>query len=172
MNSPVHSSNLTRTCAPCHQANAVAFGGSLHQILARVDDPRAPTCVTCHGSASAKVPTPAALEAQCASCHWAGSTRGDYPARMRAGMEQLRVLRSQADDLAGAIARVQEHPRRVQLMVNLFDTRAALKEATARLHAFDFPAMTERASLVATQLDRLSGSVVVATDDQQPQPQC
>jgi hypothetical protein len=118
------------------------------------------------------VPTPAALEAQCASCHTAGSTRGDYPARMRAGMEQLRVLRSQADDLAGAIARVQEHPRRVQLMVNLFDTRAALKEATARLHAFDFPAMTERASLVATQLDRLSGSVVVATDDQQPQPQC
>jgi hypothetical protein len=170
-NSPVHASNLAQTCAPCHQAAAVAFERSVHQMLARADDPRAPTCVTCHGSASAKVPTPAALETQCASCHTAGSVRGDYPAKMKAGMELLRGLREQADELSSAIARVQERSRRVPLMVNLFDTRTALKEATARLHAFDFPAMTQRAAIVAKQLDLLSGSVVVANDDQQQQPQ-
>jgi hypothetical protein len=166
-NSPVNAANLPQTCASCHQANAIAFGRSLHQTLVRAGDLRAPSCLTCHGSASAKVPTPIALEAQCATCHTAGSTRGDYPARMRAGMELLRGLRAQADELGSAIARVQERPRRVQMLVNLYDVRTALKDATSRLHAFDFPAMNQRASMVAKQLDVLSGSVLAANDDQQ-----
>jgi hypothetical protein len=169
--SAVHPANLTQTCAPCHQADAVSFGSSIHQTLVRADDQRAPTCATCHGSASARVPMPAALEAQCASCHTAASPRGDYPARMRAGVETLRGLRRQADDVSAAIARVTERPLRVQLMVNLYDVRTALKEATSRLHAFDFPALSQRASIVAKQLDVLSGSVVAANDDQQQQQQ-
>ena len=145
--SPVHATNLPQTCAPCHQANAVAFSRSLHQTLVRAEDQRAPSCVTCHGSAEGKVPAPAALEAQCASCHSAGSARGDYPARMRASVEQLRQLREQADELSTIVGRVQERLRRVQLMVNLFDVRTALKDAGARLHAFDFAAVSECASI-------------------------
>ena len=164
--SPVHPANLTTTCSPCHQANAVAFNRSLHQTLVMADDQRAPTCATCHGSAGTRVPTPVALEAQCASCHTAGSVRGDYPAKMRAGVDVLRDLRQQADELATAIARVQERPRRVQLMVNLYDVRTTLKEATARLHAFDLPALSQRTAVVTKQLDLLSRSVVVANDGQ------
>jgi hypothetical protein len=48
-------------------------------------------------------------------------------------------------------------------MVTLFDVRAALKDATSRLCAFDLPALNQRASIVATQLDVLAGSVVVAS---------
>jgi hypothetical protein len=33
MLSPVNPANLTSTCAPCHRANADAFGESLHQTL-------------------------------------------------------------------------------------------------------------------------------------------
>ncbi len=52
------------------------------------------------------------------------------------------------------------------LMAALFDVRAALKDATSRLHALDLPALNQRASIVAKQLDVLAGSVVVANDDQ------
>jgi hypothetical protein len=39
------------------------------------------------------------------------------------------------------------------------------------LHAFDLPALNQRAAIVAKQLDLLSGSVVVANDDQQREQQ-
>ena len=29
-NSPIHPANIARTCAPCHQAIAVAFSGGFH----------------------------------------------------------------------------------------------------------------------------------------------
>lgn len=151
--SPVHRANLVRTCAPCHERNARAFGASLHQVLVGPDDQRAPTCVTCHGVMSARVPSPAALESKCAVCHPSGSARGEYPGLMRAGVEDLNAQRQRADALQQAVERVADYARRVELLASLYDARTALKEAIAGVHTFDFRTLTQRIDTARRRLD-------------------
>jgi hypothetical protein len=157
--SPVNRANLVRTCAPCHERNATAFRGSLHQVLLRGDDARAPTCVTCHGVMLARVPSPAALESRCAQCHPAGSARGEYPSLMRAGVESLNIQRQRAEDLQPAVERIPDRERRVELLASLYDARTALKDAIAGAHTFDLRTLTERVDTAKRRLDLITAAV-------------
>ncbi|MBZ5556291.1 MAG: hypothetical protein LAO77_03345 [Acidobacteriia bacterium] len=158
--SPVYRANLVRTCAPCHERNALAFGQSLHQILVRADDQRAPTCTTCHGVMIARVPSPVALEARCAACHPSGSARGEYPSLMRDGVERLNAQRARADELQEAIERIQDRTRRVELLASIYDARTAIKEAIAGVHTFDLRTLTERLDTAKRRLDLITAAVV------------
>lgn len=158
--SPVYRANLVRTCAPCHERNATAFGASLHQILVPADDQRAPTCVTCHGVMRARVPSPAALEARCATCHPPDSTRGEYPSLMRAAVESLNAQRQRADDLQQTVERVSDRTRRVELLASIYDARTALKEAIAGVHTFEVRTLTERVDTARRRLDLITAAVV------------
>jgi nitrate/TMAO reductase-like tetraheme cytochrome c subunit len=151
--SPVHRANLARTCVSCHARNAAAFAQTVHQSLVQAGDLRAPTCVSCHGVMSARVPSPSALEQRCATCHPAGSARGAYPGVVRAAVEALDVQRRRADELEKAILGVSEHTRRVALLASLFDARGALKEAIAGVHNFDIRAMHEHVDMARRRLD-------------------
>lgn len=160
--SPVYRANLVRTCAPCHERNATAFGSSLHQVLVRADDQRAPTCTTCHGVMSARVPSPVGLEARCATCHRSGSPLGEYPSLMRGGVESLNVQRQRADELQLAIERITDRTRRVELLASVYDARTALKEAIAGVHTFDLPTLTERVDTAKRRLDLIAAAVLTA----------
>jgi hypothetical protein len=157
--SPVNPGNLVRTCAPCHERDARAFKSSLHQTLVQADERRAPTCVTCHGVMSARVPSPSALEAQCAACHPAGSAREAYPGLMRGAVETLNRLATQATALEGDVGQLTDREQRVELMVAVGVAHTAIKEAIARVHAFDFEAVTDRTQLARQQLDAVATAV-------------
>ena len=151
--SPVFRANLVQTCAPCHERNTSAVRRSIHQALVRADDPRAPTCTTCHGVMSARVPSPAALESRCAACHPSGSVRGEYPGLMHDGVERLNAQRDRADVLEQAIEKVTDRTRRVELLAALYDARTALKEAVAGAHTFDVRTLVERVDAAKRRLD-------------------
>jgi hypothetical protein len=163
--SPVHASNLTETCGGCHQRNARAFSTSIHHTLTRADERRAPTCATCHGAMRAQVPSPEALEARCASCHPQGSARGEYPALMRTRIESLDALRARADALDDAVAAVQEHARRVELLVKLYDARTRLKESIASVHTFDLQALSDQLAIAQREIDAVASAAAASVID-------
>ena len=160
--SPVAAANLVRTCARCHQDVARAFSATLHQTLVQAGEWRAPDCTTCHGAMSASVPSPAALERRCADCHQPGSARAAYPALMRDGLEALNGLRARADAVDDAIARVPEHSRRVELLVAMYNARRSLKEAIARVHAFDVQELNVAVGGARRRLDDLARACAAA----------
>jgi len=160
--SPVNRVNLVRTCARCHERNALAFATTLHGTLAQLDDRRAPTCVTCHGVMSARVPAPETLAAKCAGCHPSGTPRGDYPDVMRAALEALNAQRTRADTLQDAIERTADAHDRVARLVALYDTRRILNEAIAAVHRIDPQIVVEQTKAAAARLDALD---VVVTND-------
>lgn len=157
--SPVHRVNLVRTCAPCHMRNAQAFSSTLHQTLVQADERRAPTCITCHGAMSARVPSPSALETRCAACHPPGSVREAYPGRMRAAVEALNRLSTQATALEGDVARLPDHGQRVELMLALTYAHSTIKDAIARVHGFDLEGVADRAGVAQRQLDAVAAAV-------------
>jgi len=160
--SPVNGSNLTQTCARCHRADAQAFAHTMHAALAHAGERRAPTCTTCHGAMRAVVPSPAALERQCAECHPAGSVRAEYPALLRTSIEALNALGARADALDEAIKAVPEHARRVELLVALYNARAALKTSIAAVHGFDVRQVNERVDVARRELDAVASSANAA----------
>jgi cytochrome c554/c'-like protein len=163
--SPVHAANLAQTCGRCHQRNAESFSTSVHHTAAQADPRHAPTCTLCHTSMRAEVPSPVALEARCASCHPAGSPRGEYPALMRQSIESLNALRLRAEALDDAVARVQEHHRRVELLVALHDARTKLKESIARVHTFDVAAVNEQLAAAQRDIDAITSATAASVID-------
>ncbi len=80
--SPVYPGNEPATCAKCHaNANMMApygiptdqyelYKGSIHGIkVLKEQDPRAPTCSTCHGTHGATPPGFAEVSNVCGQCH-------------------------------------------------------------------------------------------------------
>jgi hypothetical protein len=160
LNSPIHPANLAATCAPCHQAIAVAFSGGLHQVLLDAARGQSPTCVTCHGAMSARVPSPAALETRCASCHAPGTARGDDPALMRASLETLNGLRERCDRLTSAVERVSDATERLELRLKVASARDTLLEAVAGAHTFRAQTVRERVGAASRQLDAVADALV------------
>jgi hypothetical protein len=141
-NSSVNRANLFRTCAPCHRSQAGAFADSLHRVLLEGDDLRAPSCSTCHGSMTARVPSPAVLEARCAECHPPSSTRGQYPAVARAGIEEIARCRTKLAELSPQIADVDDPDWRRDLRAKWDAAHNATDDAVTAFHGFDLKRMT------------------------------
>lgn len=72
-------------CERCHGGALGAFRRSRHAALVEQGDLRSPSCSTCHGAMSTRVPSLAAFEAQCARCHGAQTSGADYPLAARTG---------------------------------------------------------------------------------------
>ena len=115
--SPVHPTNLPKTCGTCHTGPLVAFQRSKHYELLRAGNKNGPTCTTCHGEAAGNRLSPKALEGQCATCHGAGKIAPppEFPARARLADEGLREARALLKDARHAIARVKDTARRASL---------------------------------------------------------
>ena len=158
-NSPVNGGNLFRTCAPCHAAQAGAFATSLHRVLLDADDLRAPTCSTCHGSMTARVPSPETLEARCAECHRAGSTRGAYPARAREGLEAIARMRVALGELSSEVTAVGDANRRRELRARWDAASRATADAVTAFHAFDLRRMDAALDAAQREADGVAGGL-------------
>src|SRR5581483_4928662 len=153
--SPVNRLNVATTCARCHARNARAFELTLHATLVDIDDRRAPVCTTCHGIMSARVPSPATLEARCATCHPPGSPRASYPARMREALEALMAEQERAAAIEDETERLADYTTRAARLGALLDVREQLKTAVAAIHRLDPLAASAETARVREKLDLL-----------------
>jgi hypothetical protein len=153
--SPVNRSNLPRTCAACHVAQADAFSTSLHGALLDADDSRAPSCSTCHGAMTARVPSPDVLEATCASCHPSGSPRAAYPRTARAGIEEITRIRARLAEFSPTIGVVGDPIWRGELRTACDAATQATVSAVTAFHAFDLPRMAAALEVARRETDSL-----------------
>jgi len=144
--SPIHRSNLPRTCGACHAGPFEAFQKSRHYELLREGNRDTPTCVTCHGEVGAYLLSPKALHSQCSSCHGAGkiAERTDLPAEGRMMLSSVREVREMLDQARKLIERVKESDRRANLDAELAEALGPLTEAVQVAHMFVFDQMQEK----------------------------
>ena len=155
--SPVHPTNLPKTCGTCHTGPLVAFQRSKHYELLRAGNKNGPTCTTCHGEAAGTRLSPKALEGQCASCHGAGkiAPHTEFPARARMADEGLREARALLKDARNAIARVKDSTRRASLEQAAQQAEVPIIEATQAGHAFVYDQLSERLTTARARLAAL-----------------
>jgi len=155
--SPVHPTNLPKTCGTCHTGPLVAFQRSKHYELLRAGNKNGPTCTTCHGEAAGNRLSPKALEAQCATCHGAGkiAPHPEFPARARLADEGLREARALLKDARNAIARVKDKARRASLEQAAQQAEVPIIEATQAGHAFVYDQLDERLTTARARLAAL-----------------
>jgi hypothetical protein len=163
--STAHRSNLPGTCGTCHASPFVAFQESRHFALLETGDARVPTCSTCHGSVSAQLLSPRALEAECANCHGSGETyeRPEAPRQARQLLESIVAVRTVLDDARRLIDRVEDDEQKNSLEYDYRQAEVPLIEAATAGHAFQFNALEERLGTATRRADalmeRLIGSV-------------
>jgi hypothetical protein len=155
--SPVHPTNLPKTCGTCHAGPLVAFQRSKHYELLRAGNKNGPTCTTCHGEAAGNRLSPKALEGQCATCHGAGkiAPHPEFPARARLADEGLREARALLKDARHAIARVKDTARRASLEQAAQQAEVPIIEATQAGHAFVYDQLDERLTTARARLAAL-----------------
>ncbi len=144
--SPIHRTNLPRTCGACHPGPFAAFQKSKHYELLGEGNPDTPTCVTCHGEVGAYLLSPKSLFAECARCHGTikSAASADFPVEARmllSGVFEVRELLDQAKELVG---RIKEKDRRALLLAELEGARAPLTEVVEAAHMFVFEKTQER----------------------------
>lgn len=144
--SPVHRTNLPRTCGACHTGAFVAFQKSRHHELLGQGSGDGPTCSTCHGSVGADLLSPRRLEQQCSSCHGADGVypQPDVALQGRLLLEEVTLVRELLRQSAGLIERVEDPTRRQQLEYDYEQAQVPLTEAVQAAHAFVFDQMKER----------------------------
>jgi hypothetical protein len=155
--SPVHRTNLPKTCGTCHAGPLVQFQRSRHYELLRVGDKNGPTCTTCHGEAAGQRLSPKALESQCAACHGAGkiAPHPEFPTRGRVAVEGLREARALLKDVRSAIGRVKDPVRRRAFEEAAQQAEVPIIEATQAGHAFVFDQLDERLATARARLSAL-----------------
>jgi hypothetical protein len=155
--SPVHRTNLPKTCGACHPAAFAAFQKSRHYELLREGNLETPTCTTCHGNAGAYLMSPKALAAECAGCHGAGKVapHSDRPAEGRMRLSDVREIRASLAEARGLVKRVRDTQRRARLELELRDAQATLHEAVLSAHMFVFAPMEERLKIARQRMDLL-----------------
>ncbi len=159
--SPVARVNLPETCGACHAGARQAFGRSRHAALLQHGDAGAPSCSTCHGAMTARVPSPRVLEGQCARCHPPSATGEGYArdaAALLADIDRLGTDLANADWL---LAGLRDSARRERLDQARAKAARALVDVADAVHAFDLPLVKRRIEAARQQVDELLGQLNV-----------
>lgn len=153
--SPVNRANLPGTCGACHTAALQAFGRSRHAALLVHGDAGAPSCSTCHGAMTARVPSPRVLESQCARCHppaAAGEGYAHDAGALLTDVDQLGIDLANADWL---LAGVRDSARRQRLDQARAKAATALTGVADAVHAFDLALAKRRTEAARAEMSEL-----------------
>ena len=150
--SRVAPAQLPATCGACHEAERRAFRQSPHDQPLMRGDAGAPTCSTCHGAMTARVPSPAALEVRCTTCHGPRTSGAAYPARARAIIASLSVVNEDLAQARWQISRGRGNARTRALADAADGSLAAVAEAW---HTFDLAEAERRAAAARQAVDTL-----------------
>jgi cytochrome c7-like protein/cytochrome c554/c'-like protein len=157
LDSPVHPSNLPRTCGRCHAGPYIAFQKSKHDALLRTGDRSGPTCSTCHGTAAAQLLNPKALESQCNSCHGKGKKfeRLEYADGARVLLQGMREVRQLLETAQPMIKRADDERLRTALQYAFEQAQVPLVEAARDAHSFYFTDSQERLAVARARANAL-----------------
>ena len=153
--SPVHRTQLPRTCGGCHTGPYVNFQTSRHHELLGEGDRRVPTCSTCHGSVGANLLSPAGLERQCSTCHGPDGVapRPGRAAGARLLLEGIADVRESLDAAEHLIDRIRDDQRQAAFRAAYRQAEVPLIQARQAGHRFVFDQLEER---LATARERTS----------------
>lgn len=144
--SPVHYTNLPRTCGVCHAGSFSQFQQSRHFVLLGDGERRGPTCTTCHDSVAAQLVSPRGLEQRCEQCHGPNGRepRPGRSAEARAMLEGITDVRESLQAASRLINRVSD-PARRQTLVNAHQqAEVPLIQASDAGHQFVFDQLQAR----------------------------
>jgi hypothetical protein len=157
--SSVAPANLPATCGACHKEELASFRRSPHYQPLVSGMANAPTCSTCHGAMTARVPSPAALEGRCRACHGEQSAGAAYPGRART---LIALVNSLQDDLAQARWLLARGAGGAQARALETEARARLKAVATAWHTFDLAEAERRADAARTSMNALLNALGVA----------
>lgn len=155
--SSVYLPNIPETCGSCHTGQLEAFKTSRHAGLIATGDYRAPTCITCHGSAGARLPSTRGISNRCAACHVEGGAApvSEHHELVRVMRERIQENRYSLSLVREAIENTRNEDRRVELVRLLEDAMVPLGTAVEAWHAFDFDRATEPLAQAEAQIGEL-----------------
>jgi hypothetical protein len=155
--STVHRTALPRMCGGCHPGATSAFAQSIHGELLQRENPRAPTCTTCHTSMATEVLAPAALEQRCRECH--GKDPSERAAAARRQVEELTRLRRSLALAKLEVAGISDGAKREALLPQWREVDASLRVVAAGFHAFNQRRVEEQISDAQIQTTRLADAL-------------
>ena len=150
--SRVAPAHLPATCGACHAAERDAFRRSPHDAPLASGVANAPTCSTCHGAMTSRVPSAAALELRCARCHGPQSVGAGYPGRARAFVTALMSIDT---DLSQARWRLSRGGGGARARALEAEAGARLAEVAEAWHTFDMAEAERRANAARAAVDNL-----------------
>jgi len=144
--SPIHRTNLPKTCGKCHIGPFVEFQKSRHYQILREGRGEGPTCSTCHGPVAARLLSPRSLEKRCDTCHGPDGIHpnSDYAPDGRILLQEVHAVRDLLATAPRLIGRVKDPARKKALEDAYEQAQVPLREAVSSAHAFVFEQMRER----------------------------
>jgi cytochrome c554/c'-like protein len=156
---PLHPSNLPRTCGTCHRGPYAQFQTSAHAALLTQGRYDGPTCSTCHGYAAGYTLSPNGLDKQCNACHGRGKKveRLQYGADAHAWLQGVQEVRKLLDNGGALIKRTKDANLRASLERDYQQAQVPLTEAIHDGHAFVFANAHERLAVARRRAEALLG---------------
>lgn len=144
--SPIHRTNLPKTCGKCHIGPFVEFQKSRHYQILREGRGEGPTCSTCHGPVAARLLSPRSLEKRCDTCHGPDGIHpnSDFAPDGRILLQEVHAVRELLATAPRLIGRVKDPVRKKALEDAYEQAQVPLREAVSSAHAFVFEQMRER----------------------------
>ena len=160
--SPVHRTQLPRTCGACHTGPYVNFQTSRHNELLGEGDRRVPTCSTCHGSVGAHLLSPAGLERQCSVCHGPDgiAPRPGRAAGARLLLEGIADVRESLEAAEHLIDRIRDEARQAAFRAAYRQAEVPLIQARQAGHRFVFDQLEERLATARERTGELLAGLV------------
>lgn len=160
--SPVHRTQLPRTCGSCHVGPYTNFQQSRHFELLGAGDARGPTCTTCHHSVRANLLSPRSLEQRCESCHGPEGVapRPGRAAEARALIEGISEVRASMRAARDLMENVRDDRRRAALEEDYTQAEVPLIQARQAGHRFVFDELEERLATARERVARLLARLV------------
>ena len=160
--SPVHRTQLPKTCGSCHLGPYTNFQRSQHFSLLAEGDRRVPTCTTCHDSVGARLLSARSLEQRCASCHGEDGVapRPGRAANARVLLEGVEEVRESLKAAKRLVERVRDQSRRTQLEEAYRQAEVPLIQARQAGHQFVFDQLEERLATARQRTAHLLAQLV------------
>jgi hypothetical protein len=163
--SPLNHKNVSEMCGQCHAGPYAAFQKSRHFALLKAGDTKGPTCVTCHGEATAQLLSPDAVAGECNQCHGTGKRQ---PVPQRAGdvrrlLERVRDPRGRLNAAKLMIDAVGDTARQQRLRQAYHQAEAPMTAAIVNGHSFVFTDTDARLDEARQRITALYQSILGAS---------
>ncbi len=139
--------DIVRVCGTCHVASVRFFAQGPH---ADWNDPKNPTCISCHSNHDVRGAELAMMDTSCSPCHETGSPELATGLAIRNDLRQAAAQLVAMSTVVDSLATTDRSLRRAQPLVAA--ARTALTDAGAGTHAMSVGATDRSLASIASEL--------------------